>query len=248
MFSRSLLRWLPALLAGLALSQEALASGLQVNPVTVTIRERSDSIWLSNVADAPLNAQIRVYRWIQDETGDHLEPTDELIASPPQLRVDAGGRQLVRLVLASPAGAANGSCEVSYRITVNELPPARTSEARGLVYVMQYSIPVFVTPRACGEIAPALTWRLERAGDVVRLVVANTGQMHAQLSQLSFTDASGNRTELNPGLVGYVLPGAHMSFPLTPPPALFSDGGKIEVTANGAKVVQALSLDAAASQ
>ena len=248
MLSRSALKWWPGLIAGLALSQGALASGLQVNPVTVTIRERSGTIWLSNVADAPLNAQIRVYRWIQDDAGEHLEPTDVLIASPPQLRIEAGGRQLVRLVLTAPPGAATGSCEDSYRLIVNELPPARTGGEQGLVYVMQYSIPVFATSRSCSNIAPVLTWRLEQVGNAVHLAVANTGQMHVQLSQLSFTDAAGRRTELNPGLVGYVLSGARMSFTLTQSPALFHDGGQIEVTANGTKVVQTLSLVTAASQ
>ena len=247
MFFRTGARWLPGLLAGLALSQGALASGLQVDPVTVAIDGRSGIVWLSNVGDAPLDAQVRVYRWTQDSEGEHLAATDALVASPPQIKVAQGGRQLVRLVLAAPPGAATGACEDTYRITVNELPPPRAEGERGLRYVMQYSIPVFATSRACGKIAPALTWQLEQTGGEVRLAVTNAGRMHAQLSQLSFIDAAGQRTELNPGLVGYVLPGARMTFPLKLPPALFAGDGQIEVFANGAKVVQTLSLGAAAA-
>jgi len=243
-------RW-AGLLTGLVLSQGIWASGLQVNPVTVTIRDRSGIIWLTNGADAPLNAQVRVYRWTQDETGEHLVPTRNLVASPPQLRVEVNGKQLVRLVLLAPPEATAGVCEQAYRLTVNELPPARASGVRGLVYVMQYSIPVFVTPQhGCEKIAPALTWAIEKAGTGVRLIATNAGQMHAQLSRLSYIDARGRRTLLNPGLVGYVLAGARMSFPITTTssPGLFAGGGQIEVFANGAKVVQALSLDAAASE
>jgi fimbrial chaperone protein len=232
----------------LSLSQGAFASGLQVNPVTVTIRDQSEIIWLSNVAESALNAQVRVYHWTQDNAGEHLSPTDLLVASPPQLRVEAGGKQLVRLVSAAADDANAGVCEDAYRLTINELPAPRVKGMQGLQYVMQYSIPVFVTSRACSNTAPILAWRLERDEAMIRLAVTNTGNMHAQLSRLSFTNAKGQRTELNPGLLGYVLPGARMFFPLKLSAAMLANGGQIEVMANGAKVAQTLSLVAAASQ
>ena len=236
------------LLAAMCLPVAAKASGLQVEPVSVVIEDRSNVMWLSNAGDAPLQAQVRVYRWVQDAKGERLEPTDALLASPPMARIAPGGRQLVRLV---STGA--GSCEDSYRLAIDEVPSAAL-KASGLRYVLHSSVPVFVAPRACGKITPALHWRMERDHAGANLIVANQGTMHAQLAQVSFADAQGKRTQLTAGLLGYVLPGAErkFSFPLAAsalgPLAASALGGSgtLEVQVNGSHITQAMALAAPA--
>lgn len=224
-------------------AQPALASGLQASPVTITLQDRSGIIWLSNTADAALGAQIRIYRWTQDGEGEQLVPTDRLLASPPQVSIEPGERQLVRLVLVAPVE----SCEETYRLIVDELPASDNNAGSGIRYRMRYSIPVFAVSRACQAIEPSLALALESAGETTRLIATNDGNQHARLSQLAYIDPEGKRTEIHPGLVGYVLPGARMAFTLASPAQLFAGGGQIEVTVNGAKISQTLPL-AAASQ
>ena len=211
-----------------------LASGLQVEPVSVTMDQRSGIIWLTNSGDAPLEAQVRVHGWAQGPQGDRLDPSEALLASPPIVRIPAGGRQMVRLV----SGAAL-ACEDTFRLAIDELPDARPS-ASGLRYVMHYSVPVFVTRRGCPDIAPQLSWQIATDPAGLRLVVENSGQMHAQLAQAAFIDARGRRTELAPGLLGYVLAGARMTFTLPPPAEAAPQGGRIEILVNGKRTSQSL--------
>ena len=208
---------------------QALASGLQVEPTLVTIAERSEEMWLINSGDAPLQAQVRVYRWVQDSDGERLEPTEDLLASPPMVQLAPDGRRVVRLV---STGAR--SCEDSFRLAIDELPAPRT-ETAGLRYVMHYSVPVFVTSKRCEAIAPQLSWRIESQGPSARLVVNNRGAQHAQLADLTFIGTNGQRTPLTPGLLGYVLPGAQMGFALAPSAETFAGGGTIEALVNGTR-------------
>ena len=68
------------------------------------------------------------------------------------------------------------------------------------------------------------------------------GGTHAQLANLNFTDAAGHRTELTPGLLGYVLPGAQMRWTLKPAAKVFASGGTLETMINGQTVQQNISL------
>lgn len=223
-----------ALCAGSAPVQ---ASGLQVEPVSVTMRERSDIIWLTNAGTEPIQAQVRVYRWSQGPEGEALVPSETLVASPPIVRIPAGGRQLVRLV---SSGAQ--SCEDTFRLKIDELP-GQAPTGSGLRYVLHYSVPVFVTRPECKDSEPKLTWRLVPGDGGLLLQVENTGAIHAQLAQVSYVDPRGRRIELTGGLMGYVLPASRMNFPLAPPAAAFAGGGTIELMVNGKRVAQSLPAD-----
>lgn len=222
-------------LAAALAAAPALASGLQVEPVSVVIEGRSSVLWLVNTADTPLPTQVRVYRWSQGEQGDRLEATDALLASPPMASIAPGQRQLVRVVAANP-----GTCEDAYRLAINEVPTI-SPKGSGLRYVMQYSVPVFVTAAKCKAIRPELTWQLEAADGGVRLRVSNHGTMHAQLADLRLR-ASSHRTVLAAGLLGYVLPGAERVFTFAAsPPGL--EGATVEVAVNGNEISHPLVPD-----
>lgn len=236
---------LPAILgAFLALaaswaSDDARAAGLQVEPVQVTISERSEILWLSNTGGEPLRAQVRVYDWTQTERGENLAPTAALFASPPIMRIERDGRQAVRLV---PMGQESGDatrCERAFRLSVDEIPSA-APQAAGLRYVMRYSIPVFVTSRACPKIAPALALSLQAASGGVQLVAENTGTMHAQLAQVRFVPAGGRAMEITPGLLGYVLSKGRRVYQLPLSRDQVAKGGTIEALVNGSRFSQAV--------
>jgi fimbrial chaperone protein len=217
----------------------AHASGLQVEPVSVTIEGRSNIVWLSNTAETPVLAQIRVYRWTQHAEGDELAPTDALLASPPMANLAAGGRQLVRLVAVNPV-----SCEDTFRLAIDEVPTLSPKES-GLRYVLHYSVPVFVNRRGCDHIRPEMAWSLARADNGVTLTAANHGAMHAQLAQLRYVTAKGARVALATGLLGYVLPGKERKFTLPIPAttaAQMASGGTLELAVNGSDVTQPLAL------
>ncbi|SQC90943.1 Uncharacterised protein [Cedecea neteri] len=59
------------LLLALVVGHNALAGGLQISPVNLTLSatQNADGIWLSNEGTAPLNAQVRVFNWQQSGNG-----------------------------------------------------------------------------------------------------------------------------------------------------------------------------------
>ncbi|AIY41363.1 Sigma-fimbriae chaperone protein [Collimonas arenae] len=229
------------------------ASGLQVAPTTVSLKatQNADGLWLSNTGDNVVHAQVRVYHWTQDGQGDQLTPSRGLVISPPMLELGIGERQLIRIIRtgAPPNGA--DAVEDAYRLAIDELPidtsgkkeqQFDTPSKKGLQFVLHYSVPIFVEPVATSIAPSQLQWSLERDGDHVMLVVSNRGGSHAQLAGLNYVDPTGRRTEITPGLLGYVLPGATMRWMLKPSAAVFAAGGTLEAMINGAKSAQHLSL------
>lgn len=231
------------LLAGLLTAAGSVAAiGLQVAPISLDLAARSaaEGLWLSNTGDAPLTAQVRVFHWTQVDGEERLEPSRGLVISPPMLKLDAGARQLVR-VIRTGAPPAAGLAEDAYRVVVNEVPGDASKEG-GLRFVLRYSIPVFIAPAGDAEPAPEVAWSLRAEGDHTLLEVRNTGRAHAQLSAIDFVAADGTRTPINPGLLGYVLAGAQMRWPLDPAPATFATGGTLSLRINGEPAEQPISL------
>ena len=235
-------RLLPRLLACVALLACAAtsASGLQVAPVSLTLTssQNADGLWLSNTGDNVVHAQVRVYRWTQEDGADKLAATRGLVASPPMVELAAGERQLIRAIRlgAPPADGA----EEAYRLVIDELP-VHDPKQKGLQYVLRYSVPVFVEPGGAPATPPQLQWALRREDEKTLLEVSNTGGTHAQLADVSYTDAAGKRSDIARGLLGYVLPGARMRWAVRVPAAALTDGGRWEAMING-KTDQSITL------
>ncbi|SIT43693.1 P pilus assembly protein chaperone PapD-like protein [Paraburkholderia ribeironis] len=241
-------RLLHALCSGLLVSLLAAgggadASGLQVAPTTLSLKpaQNADGLWLSNTGESVVHAQVRVYHWTQDSQGDQLTESRGLVISPPMLQLAVGDRQLVRVIRvgAPPTGA--GAVEDAYRLAIDELPVDAQGKP-GLQFVLHYSVPVFIQPAGAAAAPPQLQWSLLRDGDHVMLQVSNHGGSHAQLAGLSYVDTMGRRTDITPGLLGYVLAGATMRWMLKPSAAIFAAGGTLEAMVNGEKATQNLSL------
>ena len=194
-----------------------------------------------------MNAQVRVYRWTQKRQKDQEDSTTAVLASPPIVHIAPLGKQAIRVVRATNTTAST-PCEEAYRLRIDEIldPLADDAVKMGIRYRLSYSVPIFVVRPECIKQEPVLAWSLDRAGSVVRLIVRNSGLRHARLSALSVMDSNGGKTEMNPGLVGYVLPGSTMAFPLGEggkgKAAIAVAATKIEVSVNGSQVVTALPL------
>lgn len=233
-----------AVFAGLATVYGwACASGLQVTPTSLSLNasQNAAGLSLSNTGDGVVHAQVRVYHWTQDQGGDQLTASRGLIISPPMLEVASGAEQLIRVIRVGAPPSGTNAVEDAYRLAIDELPIDAPS-GPGLHFVVHYSVPIFVQPLGVKETSPQLQWKLMRDGQHVSLEVSNEGNGHAQLAGLNFIDASGHPTEVDPGLLGYVLPRSTMRWALKPPATVFADGGTLEVMVNGQKTTQNLSL------
>jgi len=221
------------------------AAGLQVAPALVEFQGNSGTVWLTNANTRALRAQVRVYRWVQEDNEDRLIETNDLIASPPFIEVPTDKRQVVRLVRygALQTQGRDAPCEQSFRVIVDELPDFTEQETRqGMNYVLRYSVPVFVQNPNCNAPIPRLTWQLVSEGQQMFIEVANSGDARAQLANVRLTGPDGKETVLAPGLMGYVLPGATRRFAVPLAPTAAPREGKIEVQLNGAPVRQPIVL------
>lgn len=240
----------PAVISGLLLSSSlAVASGLQVSPISLSLqaRENASGLTLSNAGDAEINAQVRVYQWSQDEKGDQLTPSRGLLASPPIIKLNSGEKQLVRIIRAKAPPQGVAAVEDTYRLLVNELPSKSLDQKSGLQFALSYSLPVFVQPVGVDKTSPQLQWstHLQADGKEIKLRVSNSGNGHAQLAGLSFVNAAGNSVNIQPGLLGYVLPGATMNWTLKIPPSTLTSGGKFKVMINGNQATPDVTMDTA---
>lgn len=229
-------------------SSLSVASGLQVSPISLSLqaRESASGLTLSNAGNDTVHAQVRVYQWSQGETGDQLTKSRGLLASPPMIELQPGEKQLIRIIRATAPPQGTNAVEASYRIKINEIPIKSATKNTGLQFALSYSLPVFVQPVGVTKTRPQLQWstHLQPDGKTVKLRVSNSGNGHAQLAALSFTDTAGHSTDLSPGLLGYVLPGATMNWTLKIPPSALTTGGKFKVMINGTQTTPTVSMDA----
>lgn len=166
---------------------------------------RAGRLVLANSGDAPVAAQIRVYIWTQENGEDRLEPSDDLLVSPPIVEIPAGGEQLIRLVRADATAPAR---ELAYRVVVDELPDDDQTAENAVAVRMRFLIPAFV--RASDPAPTDLHCRV----DDTALVCENHGGRAAQLGATGLLDAGGNTLQVSPGLMGYVLAGSSRRWPL----------------------------------
>ena len=218
-----------------------------VNPV-IGADDRAAALWLENPGGAPTTLQIRIYAWAQADGGNVYAPQDAILGTPPIVTIAPGERQLIRLTrtAASPART-----EQAYRVVVDEIPAAEGPAGAGAAvrFRMRYSLPLFAygegladgsAPGARGKRAPAspaapeadptLLWRTGRDADGAFLEIRNAGPIHARLTGVALV-GDGGSVPVAEGLLGYVLPGAAMRWPIA---ADARDASELLASINGA--------------
>lgn len=232
------------------LAPAVLAGDLQVSPISLEFAptDQAQGLWLSNTGTATLRAQLRAQQWSQAGGEETLANTSELVASPPILEIPPGQSQLVRIIRLAKDPSPR---ELSYRLLVDELPDETRAETSGLQLLLRYSIPVFVLPGgaaptvASSQPAPATDisalFASLQTGNGGVLQLDNRGLQRVRISNLVYVNADGSRIELVPGLLGYVLAGQQMQWPL-PLPGSARAGGTLKAKFNNDAAEQTLSL------
>ena len=178
-------------------------AALRVQPLSVEVESPSQasSITLQNNGNEVLSLQLRVFAWTQVNGEDRLVPTTDVVASPPVARIAPGSNYTVRI--ARTVGAAAPGTEASYRLWVDELPPASLARTEGgtVDVRLRFDLPVFFRGEGA---APSLGWNAEQVGDEVVLEATNSGSGHARIEGLALR-AGSTEVSFGRGLNGYVL-------------------------------------------
>ena len=143
--------------------------------------------------------QMEISRWTQPENQDHLEPTQDLLATPPIFSLEPGQSQIVRIGLRRPPDRQR---ELAYRLFAQELPEPTPEGFIGLQMVLRLSIPVFVAPAAPAP-EPSIDWHATISTDEKLMLTArNPGDRRAYVTEAAL---QGQGIALNPGNLRYVL-------------------------------------------
>jgi len=220
---------LASVLIGLVALQApaACAGALQVSPVGLDLPSgRAAAVLTVRDGDqTPMNVQVRVFRWTQVDGEDHLEPADDVVASPPIAPLAPQTDRMVRIVRTS----AQADTEQSYRLIVDELPPPPSTDSHRVQLLLRHSIPLFFG--ADGASGPKVAWTAVATDQGVTLTALNSGGRHVRISNLKLVDASGATVTERPGLVGYVLAGSEVVWRLPKPAA--GRGAAVRLHADG---------------
>jgi fimbrial chaperone protein len=208
----------------------AQAASLQVAPVGIEVAApgTASTVKLRNEGTTTINAQVRVFRWLQVNGQEKLEPTDDLVASPPMAHLGPGAEYTVRLVRVSKQPI---SAEESYRLLIDELPDQKLQSNRVVNLILRYSIPVFFFRPDAG--AARLKWSVEQHDGKLRVSAANEGDRHVRLAGLSVGDRSGTSISFGSGLTGYVLGHSDMHWATPVAPRKLAVDGSIVISAVG---------------
>lgn len=121
--------------------------------------------------------QLEASDWHQSESGDHYQPSKNLIATPTVFSLQSGETQLVRVGLRHPV---DKEIESAYRLFIQEVPSANARSATVQV-LLRFSLPVFVAP-ASEQPSPPLKWTLLEDGDQWIVQAENPGAKHIQIT------------------------------------------------------------------
>lgn len=230
------LMWRAAIAALILTPAPVLAqSAVVIWPVDPRIErgEQATAIWLENKGADPVTLQVRSFGWDQSSGTDRHVEQSSVVASPPVATVAPGERQLVRVIRRGPAATG----ERAYRLIVDELPRPRsqTEGSARLDVQMRYSLPLFVYEASRDAARPMLDSRIAIEQGQRWLVIRNNGTGHARLTDLTI-ERNGAADPVQAGLVGYVLPGATMRWPL---PDTLAPASVLRAGVNGQPVVLA---------
>jgi len=182
-----------------AVAAPTSAADLQITPIRITLDPQNPNavMTLINRGEGDTLLQLSVMAWSQDQTGDALAPTRDVLANPGVFLLKGGEQQVARFALR----VAPDIKERSYRIVIQEVPRQRVEN--GLATVLRLMVPVFVpTPNP----NVAMEWSARAVPQGLEITAHNPGNVHVQIKTVKL---SGGAAVLATKIVNlYVLPGA----------------------------------------
>jgi fimbrial chaperone protein len=188
------------------------SQSLRVSPYTLDFRsgEATSTVTLETAKKDGFAAQLRVFRWVQTESGEEkLEKTEDVVVSPPMVKVRPGAPSVVRLVRVAKTAVTG---EETYRLLIDEVPDRKDLQSGNITFIIRQSLPVFFAGLYARP--GQLVWKtVERKGKLV-LEASNAGQKRVKLLKLAVTDDKNRDLVKNSGLA-YVLGGQTKTWELS---------------------------------
>src|SRR5512139_3375419 len=199
-------------LAALALATFAFASSVvhagafSVTPVRIYMKpnDRAVALTIVNEGTTEVALQADVNSWAQQSDGsDVIELTEDMIVSPPIIKLAPKARQVVRLARLQPPDLGR---QLTYRLIVREVPEATAPRDKTIQVpiALALSMPVFITPANAARVVDCELSRTDAQALEARC--ANTGTAYAQIREIIVMRGGRTLARFEGGT--YILPGA----------------------------------------
>lgn len=222
------LRFAAAVVAGLvATCGQALATALQVSPVLIDVPApgAAATVQIANLSEDTVVAQVRVFRWVQENGADKLVETKDVVVSPPIARLKPNTKSVLRVVRRAKTAPVG---EESYRLVIDQVPEKRRTRGVGINFAVRYSIPVFFGGLAY-ENAPII-WEVASKGGRTVVTATNAGSRRVRIAELKVKAGAGS-VSFGKGLTGYILPRSTMRWTADRALKGINQGGKVSISA-----------------
>jgi fimbrial chaperone protein len=196
----------------------AWAGVFTVTPVRIymTPKDRAVAVTITNEGDTPVALQADVNVWTQKPDGtDETTLTEDLILSPPIVKLAPKAKQVVRLALLVPPDASR---QLTYRLVLREIPEAVAPKKQtvDVPIALALSMPVFITPPSAARAMSCGAARTD--GKSLAVTCSNGGTAYAQIREVTVKRKGKPEARFEGGV--YVLPGAKKVIPLKPEQAI----------------------------
>lgn len=196
------------------LSNILYAASIGISPLSIEMvnEQSASSMNLYNESNANTNLQIRIFEWRQESGNDQLIPTNDIVVSPPFLKLESKESYNLRIVRVNNKPISG---EKTYRLIIDELPKpvdSRTAE-KGLSILLRSSLPIFIVN---SKAVTNLDWNIKVNDGIPYLNVSNIGDRHALLSNVYILDQTENKEYSIPvnTVNGYILGGKDRIYPI----------------------------------
>ena len=200
-------------LAGLLLTTAATAwaGSIEITPVRINLATatRTAALTVRNTGTAESVLQVTLNSWALGGPDYVYAQSQDLVITPVTFRLAPGAEQIVRVGL---RGAAPSDAEATYRLLVEEVPPPPIPGFTGAILLVRHDLPVFVEPTAAARAELHLDMHCAAAGS--QLHVANTGNVHSQLRNVTLAAAAGGPPLASWEAFDYLLPKAEKTWDL----------------------------------
>ena len=211
----------------------AAAGAFSVTPVRIymTPRDRAVAVTITNEGDSEVVLQADLNAWSQKPDGtDEQVPTEDLILSPPIIKLAAGARQVVRLALLKPADASR---QLTYRMLLREVPEAiaNTDKNIQVPVALALSLPVFITPPPAKREMDCTAAR--NTPQALNVSCSNQGSAYAQVREISLVRGEQALARFEGGT--YILPGARKTMSVNGEQAIAPGPAQLKVSFDDGK-------------
>jgi len=196
----------------------ARAGGLNVSPIQINLSPvlTKSLLVLRNDGNEPVRYQVSAHAWTQGPKGEmQLSPTKDIIFLPALFSLKPGEERNVRIGVATPFG----NIEKTYRIFVEELPPAeKPSQPASQVRVLtRVGVPVFLAPARVVEKHTIEGISLARGRFQFKVVNGGTAHFREETVRVRGLDATGKELFGREQRGWYVLAGGSLEYEIDLP-------------------------------